>query len=106
MTLVRFIIQAEEVLSLDFVRNKNRRTVEPIVRLTQPKVLDLLADIKFMVPALVPEKYELISKSQWKVKKCFKLCNLSLNNVLICEIMKLHANYLSIFTSFYVNPAL
>ena len=69
-------------------------------------MLDLLADVKFMVPALVPEKYELISKSQWKVKKCFKLCNLSLNNVLICKIMKLHANYLSIFTSFYANPAL
>ena len=45
-------------------------------------------------------------KFQKVKKKCFKLCNLSLSNVLICEIMKLHANCLSIFTAFDVNPAL
>ena len=39
-------------------------------------------------------------------KKCFKLCNLSLDDVIICEIMELYAKYLSIFTSFYVSPAL
>ena len=39
-------------------------------------------------------------------KKCFKLCNLSLDNVIICEIMELYAKYLSIFTSFDVSPAL
>ena len=39
------------------------------------------------------------------VKNSFKLCNLSLNNV-ICEIMEWYAKYLSIFTSLYVTPAL
>ena len=45
VTLVRFMIQAKEVSFLDFVRNKDRRTVEAIVRLTRPKVLDSLADV-------------------------------------------------------------
>ena len=44
-------------LSLRCVRNKDRRAVEPIVRLTRPKVLDLLADVKFVVHTLAPPKY-------------------------------------------------
>ena len=62
-------------------------------------MLDLLADVKFVVHALAP-----LSPVESK-KKCFKLCNLSLNNV-ICEIMQLCAKYLLIFTSFYISPAL
>ena len=31
-TLVRFVIQSKEVSFLDFVGNKDRRAVEPIVR--------------------------------------------------------------------------
>ena len=42
--------------SLDFVRNKDRRAVEPIVRLTRPKVLDLFDNVKFVVHAPAPEK--------------------------------------------------
>ena len=41
----RFMIQAKEVSFLDFVRNKDGRAVEAIVRLTQTKALDLLADV-------------------------------------------------------------
>ena len=62
-------------------------------------MLDLLADVKFVVHALAP-------LSWWKVKKkCFEPCNLSLNNV-IYEIMQLCAKYLVIFTAFYISPAL
>ena len=43
--LVRFMIQAKEVSFLDFVRDKDQRAVEAIVRLTRPKVLDSLADV-------------------------------------------------------------
>ena len=39
------MIQAKEVSFLDFVRNKDGRAVEAIVRLTQTKALDLLADV-------------------------------------------------------------
>ena len=56
VTLVRFMIQAKEVSFLDFVRNKDRRAVEPIVGLTRPKVLDLLADVKFVVHTLAPQR--------------------------------------------------
>ena len=55
MTLVRFMIQAKEVSFLDFVRNKDGMAVEPIVRLTRSKVLDLLADVKFVVHILAPQ---------------------------------------------------
>ena len=54
VTLVRFMIQAREVSFLDFVRNKDRRVVEPIVRLTLR--FDLLADVKFVVHTLAPQK--------------------------------------------------
>ena len=56
VTLVRFMIQAKEVSFLDFVRSKDRRAVEPIVRLTRPKVLDLLADVNFVIHTLAPQK--------------------------------------------------
>ena len=56
MTLARLTIQAKEFLSFDCVRNKDRRAVEPIVRLTRPKMLDLIANVKFVVHALAPEK--------------------------------------------------
>ena len=56
MTLVRFTIQAKEVSFLDFVRSKDRRAAELIVRLTRPKVLDLLANVKFVVHTIVAEK--------------------------------------------------
>ena len=59
MTLVRLMIQAKEASFRDFVRNKDRRAVEAIVRLTRPKVPDSLADVltkKFMVHTLAPQK--------------------------------------------------
>ena len=40
---------------LDFVRSKDRRAIEPIVRLTRSKVLDLLADVQFAVHTLAPQ---------------------------------------------------
>ena len=49
VTLVRFMIQAKKVSLLDFVRNKDRRAVEPIVRLTRPKVLDFLSGLASFV---------------------------------------------------------
>ena len=87
VTLVRFMIQAKKVSFLDFVRNKDRRAVEPIGWFDWhgQKCLICLSMLSLWLTLYLHR-----SNSWWKVKKCFKLCNLSLNNV-ICEIMELYA---------------
>ena len=44
-------------LTLDWVRNKDRIAVEPIVHLTRSIVLDVLEEVTFVVHTVVPEKY-------------------------------------------------
>ena len=46
-----------KMLTLECVRNKDGMSVEPIVRLTRPEVIEVLRKVSFVVHTLVPEKY-------------------------------------------------
>ncbi|CAB4044875.1 Hypothetical predicted protein [Paramuricea clavata] len=50
-------MKLRKLLSLEYVRNKDRMAVEPIVRITRPDVLHVLEEVKLVVHKIVPEKY-------------------------------------------------
>ena len=58
-----------KLLTLDYVRNKDRMVVEPIVRLTTTSVLEILRGISLVVHTIVPEKYRFWKTNQSKVCK-------------------------------------
>ena len=53
-----------KLLTLDYVRNKDRMTIEPIVRLTRSAVLHALKEVTFVVHTVVPEKYRFWKSNQ------------------------------------------
>ena len=53
-----FAENSAKCLTLDFVRNKDRMAVEPIVRLIgSPTVLDVLEEVTFVVHTVMLKKY-------------------------------------------------
>ena len=48
----------QQLLSLECVRNKDRTAVDPILRLTNEAVLNLLDNVPYAVHTIVPETYK------------------------------------------------
>ena len=46
-----------KLLKAEDVQNKDRMAVEPIIRLSNPEVLDTLKEVNKVVHQLIPEKY-------------------------------------------------
>ena len=53
-----------KMLTLECMRNKDRMTVEPIVRLTRPEVIEVLSKMLLVVHTLIPEKCRFSTSNQ------------------------------------------
>ena len=54
----------KKFLTEEFVRNKDRMAVEPILLLTTPELLDVLQSLDRVVYTIVPEKYQMWSSNR------------------------------------------
>ena len=53
-----------KLLKAEDVQNKDRMAVEPIIRLSNPEVLDTLKAVNKVVHQLIPEKYRFSENNQ------------------------------------------
>ena len=78
--------ELRKLLSLECVRNKDRMSIDPILRLSQPRVLQILADLSFVVHTIAPETYKLWNTNlPGKILHPIDICMGEVGKLMVCD---------------------
>ena len=78
--------QLKKLLDMESVRNKDRMAVEPILKISQPKVIEILDHIPYVCSTIVPETYKYWkNNSVGQIKMPISICCGRAGNLVVLE---------------------